>query len=118
MEKNFTENDLDALNVPLQVVTESLSMRDGRVCGELTQDDANGELKRELHLVECNAKMLSDQCQNAWDQLNRLTEIKAKLNIELMHKNEARTCDNQQRMINEVSSNVTFKTDAMRNPRK
>lgn len=109
---------MDAINVPLTVVTECLSMRDGRMCGELTQDDANTELKHELRIVEYSAKMLSDQCQSAWEQLNRFNEVKAKLNLDLMHKNEARTCDNQQRMINEISSNVTFKTDAMRNPKK
>lgn len=117
-EKNSTENDLDALVIPLTVVTDCLTMRDARVHGELTQDNANTELKRELKMVESYKKMLSDQCQVAWDKLNRLTEIKGKLNVEILHKNEARTCDYQQRVINEDCSNVTFKTDPLRNPKK
>ncbi|XP_031616458.1 tektin-2 [Contarinia nasturtii] len=117
LEKSLTESTLDALSLRLSVATECLSMRDHRVHGELTQDDANVELKRELATVESSVKMLADQCQRAWEQLNRLNEVKMKLNLELMHKNEARDCDNQQRFTNEVCSNITFKTDPMRNPR-
>lgn len=118
LEKSLTESALDALSLRLSVATECLSMRDHRVHGELTQDDANVELKRELGCVESSVKMLADQCQRAWEQLNRLNEVKMKLNLELIHKNEARDCDNQQRFTNEVCSNITFKTDPMRNPRK
>lgn len=118
MQKTFTESALDALSVRLTVSTECLSMRDNRMYGELTQDDANVELKRELAIVESGVKMLADQCQRAWEQLNRLNDIKMKLSLELMHKNEARDCDNQQRFTNELSTNVTFKTDPMRQPRK
>lgn len=116
MEKNMTENDLDALNTSLFVVTESLSVRDCRLLDELTFDDVNVELKRELLNVENNMKLLRDQCQRAWEQLNRLNELKFKMNIELLHKDEARICDNQQRMSGEHFSNITFKTDPMRDP--
>lgn len=118
IEKRFTENELDALNVPLSVLTECLSMRDGRMLGELTADEATDELKRELLIVENNGKLLRDQCQKAWEQLNRLNEIKVKLNVELLHKDEARNCDNQQRMLGENFANISFKTDPMRNPKK
>lgn len=118
LEKSFTESALDALNVRLSVASECLSMRDNRMYGELTQDDANVEIKRELAIVESSVKMLADQCQRAWEQLNRMDEVKMKLNLELMHKNEARDCDHQQQFTNEMCSNVTFKTDPMRNPRK
>lgn len=117
-EKNATESDLDALDVPLTVVTECLSQRDARVVGELTQDDAVTELKRELKMIESNKKMLIDQCQMAWERLNRLVEIKNKLHTELVNKEEARTCDYQQRMLTDHSAGVTFKTDPMRNPKK
>lgn len=118
LEKSLTESALDALNVRLSIATECLSMRDTRMFGELTQDDANVELKRELSIVENSVKMLADQCQRAWEQLNRLNDAKMKLNLELLHKNEARDCDNQQRFTNDECSNVSFKTDPMRNPRK
>lgn len=118
LQKSLTESVLDALSVRLSVGAECLSMRDNRMHGELTQDDANVELKRELTIVESGVKTLADQCERAWEQLNRLNEVKMKLNVDLMHKHEARDCDNQQRFTNEVTSNVTFKTDPMRNPRK
>lgn len=118
LQKSLTESVLDALSVRLSVATECLSMRDNRMYGELTQDDANVQLKQELANVESSIKTLADQCQRAWEQLNRLNDVKMKLNLELMHKNEARDCDNQQRFITELSSNITFKTDPTRNPKK
>lgn len=117
-EKCATESDLDALDGPLTIVTECLTQRDSRVIGELTQDDPVTELKRELKIIESNKKMLIDQCQMAWERLNRLVDIKNKLSTELTVKEEARTCDYQQRMLTDRSAGVTFKTDAMRNPKK
>lgn len=117
-EKSKTETDLDALDGPLTIVTECLTQRDSRVIGELTQDDAVTELKRELKMIESNKKMLIDQCQMAWERLNRLVEIKNKLSTELINKEEARSCDYQQRMLTDHSAGVTFKTDPMRNPKK
>lgn len=118
LEKNATESDLDALDGPLTIVTECLTQRDSRVIGELTQDDAVTELKRELKMIECNKKMLIEQCQMAWERLNRLVDVKNKLDTELVNKEEARTCDYQQRMLTDSSAGVTFKTDPMRNPKK
>lgn len=117
-EKNVTETYLDELNGPLSIVGECLSMRDNRVCGELTLDAANAELKCELGIVENSMKLLKDQCQKAWEQLNRLNDVAGKLDIELLHKNEARSVDNQQKSINKLCLSVTFKTAAMRNPKK
>lgn len=117
-EKSVTETYLDELNVPLSVVGECLSMRDNRVCGELTLDTANVQLKSELGIVENNMKLLKDQCQKAWEQLNRLNDVASKLDLELLHKIEARNVDNQQQLINKLCLSITFKTDPMRNPKK
>lgn len=117
-EKNLTETDLDALQTPLTVVTECLTMRDGRLHGELTHDDANDELKNELTIVENNQRMLRDQCQSAWQRLNSLTDVKCKIDVEIMHKVEAKNCDIQQLGLNRDCSNITYKTDPMRNPKK
>lgn len=118
IEKSLTENDLDALNIPLSVVTECLAVRDGRVPGELTTDEAGTELRRELLIIEQSAKLLRDQCSRAWEYLNCLDETKAELNVELLHKMEALTCDSQQIILGENISNVASKTDPMRNPKK
>lgn len=117
IEKNATENDLDALDQPLTIITECLTQRDSRLIGELTQDNANIELKRELKIVESNKKMLIDQCQLAWNMLNRLEEIKCKLDVDVKFKDEARECDYRQLTLSN-SSDITFKTDPMRNSKK
>lgn len=117
-EKNITESDLDALQLPLTVVTECLTMRDGRLHGELTHDDANVELLKELSVVENNQRMLRDECHTAWQRLNSLTDVKCKIDVDLMHKTEAKECDVQQLKINRNCSKITYKTDPMRNPKK
>lgn len=117
-EKNTTESDLDAFQVPLTVVTDCLTMRDGRLHGELTHDDANAELQKELTIVENNQRMLRDQCHMAYQRLCSLTDVKCKIDEELTHKMEAKDCDIQQLRINRDCSTITFKTDPMRNPKK
>lgn len=118
IEKSLTENDLDALHIPLSVVTECLALRDGRVPGELTTDEAETELRRKLLIIEQSAKVLRDQCSGAWEYLNCLNEIKAELSVELLHKTEARTCDSQQIILGGNITNVASKTDPMRNPKE
>lgn len=118
IEKSLTENDLDALNIPLSVVSECIAVRDGRVPGELTTDEAETELRRELLAIEQSAKVLRDQCSRSWEYINRLNKIKVELNVELLHKTEAQTCDSQQIVLDNNITNVPSKTDPMRNPKK
>lgn len=118
IEKSLTENDLDALNIPLSVVSECLAVRDGRVIGELTTDEVETELRRELLIIEQSAKVLRDQCSRSWEYINRLNEIKAELNVELLHKTEAHTCDSLQIILDDNVMNVPSKIDPMRNPKK
>lgn len=117
-EKAVTESHLDALSIPLSLVNECLTIRDARTHGEITVDDANTELKRELNLIENNAKLLRDQCQRAWEQLNRLNDIKVKLKNELLYKEEARVCDDQQRSLSINLLDISMKIDPMRNAKK
>lgn len=117
-EKMRTETDLEALQLPLTVVTECLSMRDSRLQTELTQDDADIELKRELNVVESDQKMLRDQCQSAWEKLNHLNDIRLKIDIEIEHKTGAQECDTHQLGIDRYCSNITYKVDPLRNPKK
>lgn len=118
LEKNRTESDLEALQLPFTVVTECLAMRDTRLQTELTQDDVDIELKRELHVVESNQKMLRDQCQNAWEKWNQLNDVRAKIDVEVEHKSGAQECDTNQLGIDRFCANITYKLDALRNPKK
>lgn len=45
-EKFSTERELDALGIPLSVISECISMRDCRLGSELTYDDGDTELKK------------------------------------------------------------------------
>ncbi|XP_055597832.1 tektin-2-like [Uranotaenia lowii] len=116
-QKSHTERDLDALIMPLTVVTDAISMRDCRLGSELTYDDGDTELKNELCIVESNQRLLRDQSQGAWEQLNRLQEVKFKLELDLTDKDEAQAIDQNQLGVNEHCSNVTLKTEPLRVPR-
>lgn len=117
-EKNSTERELEAMVTPLSVVAECLTMRDCRLGSELTYDDADTELKKELCVVENNQKMLRDQCQAAWEKLNRLSEVNFKVGLEIANKTEAQELDVKQLGLNKFCANITFKPDSLRVPKK
>lgn len=56
-EKFSTERELDALGVPLSVVSECISMRDNRLGSELTYDDGDTELKKVLKDIKINKNL-------------------------------------------------------------
>ncbi|XP_058124123.1 tektin-B1 [Anopheles ziemanni] len=116
-EKANTERELDAHITPLTVVTECIGMRDCRLGSELTYDDGDTELKNELCIVENNQRLLRDQNQAAWEQLNRLQEVKFKLELDLTDKDEAQAIDSHQLQVDKHCGDVTFKTDPTRVPR-
>jgi tektin-2 len=62
-EKEVTEKCLEAQITPLIVVSECMSQRDVRLISELTLDQVDEELQRELCIVENNKRLLRDQCQ-------------------------------------------------------
>ncbi|EEZ99614.1 tektin-2 [Tribolium castaneum] len=113
-EKFSTERELDALGIPLGVVAECISMRDCRQGAELTYDDGDTELKRELCVVEGVKKLLIERCQAAWEKLNKLEEVRFKLNLELNDKTEAIEIDKDQLTLDKNCANISFKTDPLR----
>lgn len=117
-EKASTERELEALITPLTVVSECLTMRDCRLGSELTYDDGDTELKKELSVVENNQRMLRDQCQAAWEKLNKLEEVRFKLELDLTDKKEAEEIDMSQLELDKHCANITFKTNPTRVPRK
>lgn len=117
-EKASTERELEAMQTPLAVLGECLTMRDCRLGSEITYDDADTELKNELAVVENNQRLLADQCQKAWEKLCRLEEVKFKLNLEVTNKLEAEELDMSQLSLNKFAANITYKPDPTRNPKK
>lgn len=62
--------------------------------------------------------MLTDRCQASWEKLNRLDEVRFKLMLELDNKNEAIAIDTDQLTLDKNCANISFKTDALRTPKK
>ena len=60
-EKIDTEKELEILDYPLRLVAECISMRDCRKGTELTHDEADTELKKELCVLENIKKSLTDR---------------------------------------------------------
>ncbi|KAM7355179.1 tektin-2 isoform 2-T2 [Cochliomyia hominivorax] len=116
-EKASTERELEAMQTPLSVIGECLTMRDCRLGSEITYDEADTEIKNELAIVENNQRLLADQCQRAWEKLCRLDEVKFKLNLEVDNKSEAEDIDLSQSSLNKFAANISYKTDATRNPK-
>lgn len=117
-EKASTERELDAMQTPLSIIGECLTMRDCRLGAEMTYDDADTEIKNELTIVENNQRLLAVQCQKAWEKLSRLEEVKFKLNLEVTNKTEAEELDMRQLTLDKFAANITYKPDPTRNPKK
>ncbi|KAL3284417.1 hypothetical protein HHI36_018577 [Cryptolaemus montrouzieri] len=113
-EKFSTEREIDALGIPLGVVSECISMRDNRLGAELTYDDADTELKKELCVVEAVKKHLMERSLAAWEKINKLQEVKFKLELDLNDKSEAREIDKEQLGLDKNCANISHKTDPLR----
>ncbi|KAH1011294.1 tektin-2-like [Dendroctonus ponderosae] len=113
-EKYETEKEIDSLGIPLGVISECISMRDNRLGSELTYDEGDTELKKELCVVEGVKKMLIERCQAAWEKVNKLNEVRFKLNLDINDKHEAIEIDKDQLTLDKNCANISFKTDPLR----
>lgn len=117
-EKYSTEKEIAAMRIPFAIISECLTMRDCRLGSEITYDNADSEIKKELGILEDSQRLLSDKCQKAWEKLCRLEEVKFKLELEINNKIEAEELDLYQLSLDKRAANITFKVDATRNPGK
>lgn len=115
-EKFSTEREFDALQIPISVVSECLSMRDSRQGSELTYDDGDTELKTELCVLEGVKKLLVERCQAAWEKINRLGEVKFKLSLDLNDKEETLEIDKDQLTLDRHCAGISYKIDPLRIP--
>ncbi|XP_046430599.1 tektin-2 isoform X2 [Neodiprion fabricii] len=78
-ERSDTEKELENLNLPLQVTAECISMRDCRRGTELTYDEANDELKKELCVIEGVKQLLTNRTisYEAWKDHCRYSKLLA-----------------------------------------
>ncbi|GJQ77768.1 hypothetical protein Trydic_g16033 [Trypoxylus dichotomus] len=115
-EKFSTETEIDALAIPIGVVAECISIRDSRRGVELTYDEGDTELKKELCVLESVKKLLIGQCQTAWEKLNRLEEVRFKLTLDINDKSETMEIDQEQLKLDKSCANISYKTDPLRTP--
>ncbi|XP_019867911.2 tektin-2 [Aethina tumida] len=113
-EKFEAERDLDALGIPMSVISECISMRDCRLGVELTYDDGDTELKKELCIVEGVKKLFVDRLQATWEKINKIEELRFKINLEISDKFEASEIDREQLNLDKNCANITFKIDPQR----
>lgn len=117
-EKEQTERELDALDAPLETVAVSLSTRNNRLEPELTHDRSGEELKQELGVVEQNKGLLRQQCQKAWQKLNILEAVLFNVQLDITNKREAIAIDKAGLDLDQFCSNIGYKTDPLRAPKK
>ncbi|RZF39701.1 hypothetical protein LSTR_LSTR012155 [Laodelphax striatellus] len=117
-EKELTEAEIEYLNLSFTVVSECLTQRDKRGGSDLCRDPAEEELKRELTVLESLKKMLTDKCQTAWEQTNRLEEIKFQLEQDLSDKAETLNIDHYNLGLDENCANTSYKPHPLRVPKQ
>ncbi|XP_033211590.1 tektin-2 [Belonocnema kinseyi] len=115
-DKADTETELENLNIPVQVTAQCISMRDCRRGTELTYDDGDTELKKELCVVEGTKNTLTNRVQAAWEKLNRLEEVRFKVNLDLQDKRETLEIDRENLSLDRTCANLSYKPDALRTP--
>lgn len=110
--------EIEFLGTRFAVVSECISMRDCRFGEDLTYDEADKELKKELCLLESVKRNLGERSQAVWEKINRLEEIKFQLNLDLNDKTEAVEIDREQLGLDKKSACITYKINPTRNPKE
>lgn len=59
-----------------------------------------------------------DRCQSAWEKLNRLDEVKFKVQLDINDKNETIEIDKDMLTLDKNCANISFKTDPLRIPKE
>ncbi|XP_006613158.1 tektin-2 isoform X2 [Apis dorsata] len=116
-EKVDTEKEIETLNFPLQLTAECISMRDCRRGTELTYDEADTELKKELCVIENIKKLLTQRVQASWEKLNRLEEVRFTMQLEVEDKDETIKIDKENLNLDRTCANISYKPNALRIPK-
>ncbi|CAG9561492.1 unnamed protein product [Danaus chrysippus] len=115
-EKNNTELCLESLQIPLMVVSQCLTNRDMRVPSELTRDQLGEELRKELHIIENNKRILTDVCHMGWEKIRDLNNVFCRLEREIQNKDDALELEYQVKDLNRDCSDISYKMDPTRIP--
>jgi len=115
--KEACERALEAKNMPLEIVLENLNVREARQEFDVVKDDVEHQLNTEVQLIENIKEKLRMRCEEAWDSLAKLEEIREVVQLDLRDKNDALDIDMQQLDLTEASAGISHKPDATRVPK-
>ncbi|KAL0962589.1 hypothetical protein UPYG_G00342160 [Umbra pygmaea] len=91
--KEETERALAATMMPLEVVVECLTLREGRRGNELVSDPVEAQLKKEVEVIDGAQRGLQQHIDKAFEQLCVLQEARQQLTHDLQNKIEAQDID-------------------------
>ncbi|XP_066601759.1 tektin-B1 isoform X2 [Prorops nasuta] len=114
-EKFDAERELEALNHPLRIAGECISIRDTRRGTELTVDEADTELKKELCIIDNIKNLLTKRVHAAWEKLKRLEEMKFKIDLELEDKNGTIRIDSNNTELTRDSAGICYRPNVLQN---
>lgn len=117
-ERAAAETDLEWQAGPVAVIRELLFIRDDRNESELSADSVSTELHNQFYLLENNHKLLARVIQAAWEKLARLDVVRYKVEQELKNKMDTIKIDTAQRSLTCKSNEISFKLDALRDPKE
>lgn len=108
-EKADTEKEIESIDHPLRIVNECISIRDCRRGTELTYDEANIELKKELCAIANVKETFTNRAQAAWEKLNHLEDVKFKLSLDIEDKSETIRIDKENFELDGTFANLSYK---------
>jgi len=115
--KEACERALEAKNLPLEIALENLNVREGRQEFDVVKDEVEAQLQTEVQLIENIKEKLRQRCEESWDCLSKLEEIREIVELDLKDKSEALDIDMTQLDLTEKSANISHKPDATRIPK-
>jgi len=115
--KEACERALEAKNLPLEIALENLNVREGRQEFDVVKDEVEAQLQTEVQLIENIKETLRQRCEESWDCLSKLEEIREIVELDLKDKSEALDIDMTQLDLTEKSANISHKPDATRIPK-
>ncbi|GAB1869917.1 Tektin [Camponotus japonicus] len=108
-EKADTEKEIENIDHPLRIVNECISIRDCRRGTELTYDETDVELKKELCAIANVKETFTNRAQAAWEKLNHLEDVKFKLSLDIEDKSETIRIDKGNLELDDICANISYK---------
>ena len=109
--KESCERAFEAKALPHDVVTECLSIREARRQYEVVRDPVEHCLDDENLLIEKCRSILKQKCEDGYDKLAVLENIRQKLETDLQDKTDALRIDIDQLELTERSTGLSHKPD-------